>query len=374
MCVNTVSFVSKYNQIKIYKKILIFRIMERNRKFIYEIIEITPKTEELIENLKYLEVNYQIIGFNLDENNKYKYIYGFLYFKNARSVKNIKKVTGIETIKVTLENQYSIYKKINNMDSFWEKGNIINKSKNKYESNNPMSFIMNQNQQLLEHTFEQHQLLLEQNKLLIEENNRLKQSHNQNTLCVSTNNANSNNTALSNNSISNNANNSTNSHNKTFNINMFLNNECKDAITLTDFVKNIQIENDDLFYAKEHGFAEAIIRLLENGLKNYDVTERPLHCTDTKRETMHIKNETGWHKEIGSKSEDFSKAIKSLSRKKMDKVSKYINTEGKCEFASKKFEENLVMMREVANGVAYPENHVKKIVKNLVNSVKLEKS
>jgi hypothetical protein len=227
-----------------------------------------------------------------------------------------------------------------------------------------------QKQQILEENIllrqENKQLLLEKNKQLIEENTKLKQQS-QNTLCIT--NENSNNTNLTSNS-----NNLTNSNNKTFNINMFLNNECKDAITLMDFVKNIQIENEDIFYAKEHGFAEAMIRVLENGLKNYDVTERPLHCTDTKRETMHIKNESGWHKEIGSQSENISKAIKNLSRKKMDKVSKYINGEGKCEFASKKFEENLNMMREVTNGVAYPEQHIKKIVKNLVNSVKLEKS
>lgn len=363
--------------------------MEKNiksRKFVYEIDEITSdqNISEQINQLKNITCKYHIIGFN-NENEKYTKIIGYICFQNPRYINSVKKVLGLKNIIYSEEDSFIIHERISQMNTFWEKGElpkqshntnrITNKSKNKYESNNPMSFIMNQNQQLLEHTFEQHQLLLEQNKLLIEENNRLKQSQNQNTLCVSTNNTNSNNTALSNNSISNNANsNNTNSHNKTFNINMFLNNECKDAITLTDFVKNIQIENDDLFYAKEHGFAEAMIRLLENGLKNYDVTERPLHCTDTKRETMHIKNETGWHKEIGSKSEDFSKAIKSLSRKKMDKVSKYINTEGKCEFASKKFEENLVMMREVANGVAYSENHVKKIVKNLVNSVKLEKS
>jgi hypothetical protein len=154
---------------------------------------------------------------------------------------------------------------------------------------------------------------------------------------------------------------------------MFLNNDCKDAITLTDFIKNIQVENEDLFYAKEHGFTQAMIRLLENGLKNYDVTERPLHCTDTKRETMHIKKDSGWHKETGSKSDDISTAIKSLSRKKMDKASKYMTTDGKCEFASKKFEENLTMLREVSNGVAHPDEHVKKIVKNLANKVKLDK-
>lgn len=360
--------------------------MERNRKFIYQIRDIDySKIDEIIENIKGIDINYQIIGFMIDDDNRYTFISGFLYFKNARSIKNIKKIVGINTIKPTFENPYSIFKRINEMDTFWERGQLYNQRNCKYEmkddisenSYNPISVIMNQHQKLLEYTFKQKQqileenillrqenkqLLLEQNQKLIEENNKLKQQ-NQNTLCIGTNT----------NLTSNSNNNNTNSNNKTFNINMFLNNECKDAITLMDFVKNIQIENEDIFYAKEHGFAEAMIRVLENGLKNYDIKERPLHCTDTKRETMHIKNESGWHKEIGSQSEDISKAIKSLSRKKMDKVSNYINNEGKSEFASKKFEENLNMMREVANGVAYPEQHIKKIVKNLVNNVKLEK-
>lgn len=364
--------------------------IDRNRKFIYEIREINSNIDEIIENIKEIDVNYHIIGFNIDENNKYTFINGFLYFKNARSIKTIIKMMGIKNINSTTENPYYVYKRINEMDNFWEKGQLQNQSTYKYsiepeildDSYNPLQEVMNQNIKLLEHSFKQSEkilqenillreenikLLLEKNQLLIEENNKLKQ---QNTLCIGTNENSNSLTANSNNNLHSN---NKNSNNKTFNINMFLNEDCKDAITLTDFIKNIQIENEDLFYAKEHGFSQAMIRLLENGLKNYDVTERPLHCTDTKRETMHIKNESGWHKEVGSKSDDISKAIKSLSRKKMDKASKYMSTDGKSEFASKKFEENLTMMREVANGVAYPDEHVKKIVKNLVNTVKLDR-
>jgi hypothetical protein len=345
----------------------------KSRKFIYEIERFN---ENKIESLKNEFCKYHIIGYNNDLNENYTKISGFICFQNPRYVTSVVKLLGLQNIQHTNEDSYVIHKRISEMDTFWENGELPKQSHNKttqktkISKTNPMIFIMNQNQQLLQNTFDQQKqlfdsqqqllynekLLLEQNKQLIEENTKLKQ-HSQNTLCIT----------------NENSNNITNSNNKTLNINMFLNNDCKDAITLTDFIKNIQIENEDLFYAKEHGFTEAIIRVLENGLKNYDVTERPLHCTDTKRETMHIKNESGWHKEIGSKSDDISKAIKNLSRKKMEKVSKYINGEGKCEFASKKFEENLNMMREVANGVAYPEQHIKKIVKNLVNNVKLEK-
>lgn len=355
---------------------------KKSRKFIYEIEKIPENIDEKIEDIKNMDFKYHIIGSNNDSNGKYTKITGFICFQNPRYDTSVRKLLGLENIKYTEEDSYLIHKEISEMHTFWEKGTIPKqshkikntKTNTTVDTTDTVKYIMNQNQQLLEYAFNEKQklleqenmyrqkeqiLLYEQNKQLLEENNRLKQNMNQNTVSfVNHSNENSNNT---------------NSNNKTFNVNMFLNNECKDAITLMDFVKNIQIENEDIFYAKEHGFAEAMIRVLENGLKNYDIKERPLHCTDTKRETMHIKNESGWHKEIGSQSEDISKAIKSLSRKKMDKVSNYINNEGKSEFASKKFEENLNMMREVSNGVAYPEQHIKKIVKNLVNNVKLEK-
>lgn len=361
----------------------------KSRKFIYEIERFPQNIEEKLESLKNMISKYHIIGCTIDSDEKYSKISGFICFQNPRFITSVGKILGIQNIQYTDEDSYTIHERISEMDTFWEKGELPKQSHNKtivknkkpsINKSNPIEFIMNQHQQLLEDNFNQkkqileenqllreqnkklsiqtEQLLLEKNQLLLEENNKLKQQ-NQNTVCIA--NANSNNTNL------------TNSNNKTFNINMFLNDECKDAITLMDFIKNIQIENEDLFYAKEHGFSQAMIRLLENGLKNYDVTERPLHCTDIKRETMHIKNESGWHKEIGSKSDDISNAIKSLSRKKMDKASKYMSTDGKSEFASKKFEANLTMMKEVANGVAYPDEHIKKIVKNLVNTVKLER-
>jgi len=320
----------------------------KSRKFIYEFERLNENNKNKIESLKNELCKYHIIGYNNDLYENYTKISGFIYFQNPRYVTSVVKLLGLQNIQHTNEDSYVIHKRISEMDTFWENGELPKQShktteKKKISKTNPMIFIMNQNQQLLQNTFDQQKqlfdsqqqllhnekMLLEQNKQLIEENTKLKQQ-NQNTLSIT--NENSNNTNL------------TNSNNRTFNINMFLNNDCKDAITLTDFIKNIQIENEDLFYAKEHGFTQAMIRVLENGLKNYNVTERPLHCTDTKRETMHIKNESGWHKEIGSKSDDISKAIKNLSRKKMDKVSKYINGEGKCEFASKKFEENLLII------------------------------
>ena len=115
-----------------------------------------------------------------------------------------------------------------------------------------------------------------------------------------------------------------------------------------------------------------MIRILTNSLKQYTITERPLHCTDIKRETMHIKNEQGWIKEKGSDSEDITKAINSLSSKKIKKAVNYIQNEGKAEYATRKSEENLEIMGAVTNGSVNTEVSVKKIVKGIVTAVKVE--
>ena len=115
-----------------------------------------------------------------------------------------------------------------------------------------------------------------------------------------------------------------------------------------------------------------MIRILTNSLKQYTITERPLHCTDVKRETMHIKNEQGWTKEKGSESEDITKAINTLSGKKMKKVANYLKNEGKAEYATRKSEENIVIMGTVSSGASNPEINNKKIIKGIVSAVKIQ--
>ena len=222
---------------------------------------------------------------------------------------------------------------------------------------------MKQNEQFLKQIFEDKKHLQEELSKIKEENVRLKEREVlQNSLL----------TPQSIQQTNTNSNNITNKNNKTFNINMFLNDQCKDAITLADFIKNIQIENEDLFYAKDHGYVDSMIRILTNSLKQYTITERPLHCTDVKRETMHIKNQAGWIKEKGSESEDMTNAIKSLSKKKMNKLSNYIQNEGKAEYSTRKDEENIEILTALSSGSSNTDIKVKKIVKGIVTTVKIE--
>jgi len=91
--------------------------------------------------------------------------------------------------------------------------------------------------------------------------------------------------------------NNNNSHNKSFNLNFFLNETCKDAMNIMDFVDSIKLQLSDLERVGEVGYIEGISNIIVKNLKNLDVTLRPVHCTDKKRETIYIKDEDKWSKD-----------------------------------------------------------------------------
>jgi hypothetical protein len=92
---------------------------------------------------------------------------------------------------------------------------------------------------------------------------------------------------------------STNTNNNTqFNLNMFLNEDCKDAIRLSDFVKTLNITLQDLEYTKTKGIVEGVGSIIANNLRGMDIHKRPIHCTDAKRETMYVKGDE-WIKDEG---------------------------------------------------------------------------
>ena len=92
--------------------------------------------------------------------------------------------------------------------------------------------------------------------------------------------------------------NSNSTNNTQFNLNMFLNEECKDAIKLSDFVKTLNITVKDLEYTKTKGIVEGVGSIIANNLRGMDIHKRPIHCTDAKRETMYVKADE-WIKDEG---------------------------------------------------------------------------
>jgi len=113
-----------------------------------------------------------------------------------------------------------------------------------------------------------------------------------------------------------------NSHNKSFNLQFFLNETCKNAMNITDFVDSLQLQLSDLEKVGDIGYIEGISNIIIKNLNAMDVTDRPIHCTDKKRETMYIKDEDKWEKEDDNKSK-LHKMVKRISNKNIDLISEF---------------------------------------------------
>ena len=168
---------------------------------------------------------------------------------------------------------------------------------------------------------------------------------------------------LTENGINNHSNNThTNSHNKAFNLNFFLNETCKNAMNITDFVDSIKLQLSDLMEVGELGYVEGISKIIVKNLNNLDETIRPVHCTDKKRETMYVKDEGEWNKEDEKKTK-LTKAVKKIADKNIrllpqfrEKYPEYKNSSSKT---SDKYD------KIVIEAMTTDEDKNEKIIKNI---------
>jgi hypothetical protein len=114
----------------------------------------------------------------------------------------------------------------------------------------------------------------------------------------------------------------TNSHNKSFNLQFFLNETCKNAMNITDFVDSLQLQLSDLEKVGDVGYVEGISNIIIKNLNALDVTDRPIHCTDKKRETMYIKDEDKWEKEDENKTK-MHKMVRKIANKNILLISDF---------------------------------------------------
>jgi len=113
----------------------------------------------------------------------------------------------------------------------------------------------------------------------------------------------------------------TNSHNKTFNLQFFLNETCKDAMNMTDFINSLTLQLSDLENVGKLGFVDGISNIIIKNLEALDIDKRPVHCCDAKRETMYIKDQDKWEKE-----DNELKQMRELVRYVRDKNISMVNT------------------------------------------------
>jgi hypothetical protein len=177
-----------------------------------------------------------------------------------------------------------------------------------------------------------------------------------------------------NSSITNNNNNitHTNSHNKAFNLNFFLNETCKNAMNITEFVDSIKLQLSDLENVGKIGYVEGLSKIIIKNLKALDVTERPVHCSDSKRDTMYVKDEDKWEKE-NENNHKVLKAIEDIANKnsKMVKEWKIKNPECASSKSHKADVYSHIMIEAVCSNNDANNN---KILKKIAKEVTIDKS
>ena len=165
----------------------------------------------------------------------------------------------------------------------------------------------------------------------------------------------------------------TNSHNKAFNLNLFLNETCKDAMNIMDFVDSIKLQLSDLEGVGELGYVEGISNIIVKNLKELDVTQRPLHCTDKKRETMYIKDENKWEKDEEKKK--LHKVVRKVTCKNQNLIPKFKETHPDCNTYHSKFSDqyNKIIIESMGGHGDNEYEKEEKIIKNISKQVFIDK-
>ena len=176
-----------------------------------------------------------------------------------------------------------------------------------------------------------------------------------------------------NNNINNISNN--NCNNQSFNLNFFLNEQCKDALNIDEFVDSIKMNLSDLENFAHLGYADGVSNIFAKGIKELGVHLRPIHCSDSKRETLYIKNNDEWIKESDDKPL-ITKAIKKVAFKNIKQINEWVKENPACKDPrTKKYDQYNKIVMNAMSGVTEEEqkNNIEKIVKNVTKSVTIEK-
>ena len=168
--------------------------------------------------------------------------------------------------------------------------------------------------------------------------------------------------------------NNTNSHNKTFNLQFFLNETCKDAMNITDFVNSIQLQLSDLENMGDVGYINGMSNIIIKNLKGLEVHERPLHCTDIKREVLYVKDEDKWDKETEGNPK-IRNAIKHIAKKNTKQLYDFKDKHPDCNKSHSKYSDKYNKLVIEAMGGKGDDDKEKenKIIKKVAKEVMVEK-
>jgi|LakMenE01Jun11ns_1017448.scaffolds.fasta_scaffold9893936_1 hypothetical protein len=165
----------------------------------------------------------------------------------------------------------------------------------------------------------------------------------------------------------------TNSHNKAFNLNFFLNETCKDAMNIMDFVDSIKLQLSDLEKVGEIGYVEGISNIIVKNLKDLDVNKRPVHCTDKKRETMYIKDDNKWEKD--EERLKLHKVVRKVACKNQNLIPRFKEKHPDCGKYNSKFSDqyNKIIVESMGGSGDNDFEKEEKIIKNISKEIIIDK-
>jgi hypothetical protein len=167
----------------------------------------------------------------------------------------------------------------------------------------------------------------------------------------------------------------TNSHNKSFNLQFFLNETCKNAMNISEFVDSLQLQLSDLEKVGELGYVEGISNIIIKNLNALDVTLRPVHCTDKKRETMYIKDEDKWEKEDENKIK-LHKMVRKVANKNINLISDFKEMYPDWKKSTSKVSDqfNKIIIESMGGPGDNEYENEEKVIKKLAKEVFIDKS
>ena len=176
----------------------------------------------------------------------------------------------------------------------------------------------------------------------------------------------------------NNTHNTHNTHNTNtqFNLNVFLNEDCKDAVNLIDFIQNLKLSLKDLESMGQLGYVNGMQRIFTNALNDMDVTERPIHCTDIKRETVYVKDKDKWELETGDKSK-LKATLHRIEEKNLDLIPKWQKENPNSEIMDSRENAeyiNLTLSSLGPDNEREKDKQENKIIKSVLKEVTIDKS
>ena len=161
----------------------------------------------------------------------------------------------------------------------------------------------------------------------------------------------------------------TNNIKQKFNINIFLNEQCKDAINMGDFIKSLKITFHDLEITRDKSLEESVSTIMLRGLKELDVYKRPIHCTDQKRDVMYIKDEEKWEKDDGNVK--LKESIDTLSKKQMYTLKEWRDSDPELKTNDDKRDKFVTTLNHVCTPI--PETSGKRLIKTIGKEIYIDK-